>query len=236
MPKVLVVDDNVQLAENLAEIVTDADLGDAVVADSGERALELLASEPIDLMITDMRMPGMNGNELIQRARKVDPLLPVIVMSAYTGDDDLSEAMAEGLLALFGKPVPMKALLETVPHARRVRPILIVEDDVAMAENLADALRLRGLSTVTAHSLSQIERVGGHPSLAIVDLRVPEGPDGASLEQVKRRFPEIAVVVMTAFRSEITSLPPVQILDKPFATPSLMDLVETLCAKHAGRA
>lgn len=172
MPKVLVVDDNVQLAENLAEIVTEADLGDAVVADSGARALEVLANEHIDLMITDMRMPGMNGNELIRRARQADPALPIIVMSAYTGDDDLSEAMAEGLLALFGKPVPMKALLETVPLARRVRSILIVEDDVAMADNLAEALRLQGLSTVAAHS----------------------------------------------------------------PTPRLLELVETLCAKHEGHA
>lgn len=232
MPKVLIVDDNLHLAENLAEIVADADLGDAVVAASGARALEALASDHFDLMITDMRMPGMNGNELIRRARETDPSLPVIVMSAYTGDDDLSEAMAEGLLALFGKPVPMKEFLETVPHARRIRPILIVEDDIALADNLVETLRLRGLSSVTAHSLSQIARVGGHPALAIVDLRVPDGPDCASLERVQRRFPGISMVAMTGFRSELASLPAVTIVDKPFATGGFMELVETLCSNR----
>src|SRR3569623_916503 len=134
MPRVLVVDDNVQLAENLAEILTDADLAEAVVADSGRRAIEVLQRERIDLMITDMRMPGMNGSGLIREARRTDPALPVIVMSAYTDEDDLRQAMHEGLLAVFGKPVPMKDLFEVLPHARRVPPVLIVEDDLALAD------------------------------------------------------------------------------------------------------
>jgi DNA-binding NtrC family response regulator len=228
MPRILVVDDNAALAENLAEIITDTDLGDVVVADSGARALEVLRSEHIDLMLTDMRMPGMNGSELIREARKSDPTLPVIVMSAYTGEDDLSLAMQEGLLAVFGKPVPMKSLFEVLPHARRLRPILIVEDDVALAENVADVLRGRGLSTVTAHSLAQIDQVGGQPSLALVDLRIRGGADCASLEQVRLRFPKIAMVVMTAFRTEMEPIPAVEIVDKPFETSSLIALLERL--------
>ena len=229
MSRVLVVDDNVQLAENLAEIITEAGLGDALIADSGLRALELLQRERIDLMITDMRMPGMDGSELIRRARETDPDLPVIVMSAYTGDDDLSLATREGLLAVYGKPVPMTVLLDLVPRVRRVRPILIVDDDIALADGISVLLRERGLSTVTAHSLSQLERVGGSPTVALVDLRIPGSADGASLERVKSRFPEIAMVAMTAFSSEVVGLPPVPIIEKPFEGARLVELVESLC-------
>ena len=236
MPNVLIVDDNVQLAENLAEIVTAAALGEAFIADSATRALELLATERIDVMLTDMRMPGMNGTELIRRARKVDPDLPVIVMTGFTGDSDLAEAMLEGPLAVFGKPLPLTSLLEVLPQARRVRPILIVEDDVDFAAGVKELLRQRGLSSVTARSLAELERVGGHSSVALVDLRVPDGPDGAAVERVRARFPEAAIVAMTAFRSEVKSLPPVPIIDKPFAPDRLLELVETLCSKPQGTA
>lgn len=229
MPNVLVVDDNVQLAENLAEIITESGLGDAVIADSGLRALELLRTKKTDLMITDMRMPGMDGSELIRRARATDPDLPVIVTSAYTGDEDLSQATREGLLAVYGKPVPMLALLELVPRVRRIRPILIVDDDIALAEGISVLLRERGLSTVTAHSLSQLERVGGRPTVALVDLRIPGTPDCASLDRVKSRFPEIVIIAMTAFRSEVEVLLPLPFIEKPFEAARLMELVESLC-------
>ncbi len=237
MRKVLVVDDNIPLAENLAEIVTDSDLGDAVVASSGARALELLQRERFDVMITDMRMPGMDGAELIQRARKIDPELPVVVITAYTGDDDLARATREGLLTVFGKPVPTQTLLGFVSSARRSRPVLIVEDDITLADAIAGSLRERGLSTMTANSLSEIERVGGAPSVALVDLRMPGGEhDCASLERVKARFPKVPLVIMTAFRAEMVSLPPVPIVEKPFDTNSLLELVETLSAQPRGVA
>ena len=230
MTRVLVVDDNVQLAENLAEIIFEAGLGEGVIADSGVRALELLEREPFDVLLTDMRMPGMNGAELIRRARRANPDLPVMLMSAFAGSDDMSEAMREGLLTVFGKPLPMKPFLELLARARRVRPILIVEDNVALADNLADLLRQRGLSTVTAHTLSEIERISGGPSVAIVDLRLPGGPDCMSLERVRTRFPDASIVAMTAFRSEIGSLPACPILDKPFKMDSAIELVEELCS------
>lgn len=73
MRSILIVDDNRAFAENLAEIVSDAGVGTAEVADSGQRALELIAGKHFDALVTDMRMPKMNGAELIERARQIDP-------------------------------------------------------------------------------------------------------------------------------------------------------------------
>src|ERR1043166_8386039 len=97
MRRYLLVDDNVAFAENVAEIIADTG-AEAVVAESGERAMALVA--------------GARFGELVHRIRAVDPGLPAIVVTAYTADDELAAARAEGLLAILPKPVPMARLLE----------------------------------------------------------------------------------------------------------------------------
>src|SRR5579862_4874315 len=98
MRSYLIVDDNVAFAENLAEIL--ADRGDrAVLASSGAEAVALVEKNRFDALVSDMRMPAMNGAELVHRVRKTDPGLPAIVVTAYTADNELEAARLEGLLA-----------------------------------------------------------------------------------------------------------------------------------------
>jgi PAS domain S-box-containing protein len=81
--RILVVDDDVLIAMNTVDLVED--LGhSAVEANSGKAALEILASDaPLDAMITDFAMPGMNGVELAIRARELRPHLPILLASGY---------------------------------------------------------------------------------------------------------------------------------------------------------
>src|SRR5690349_3868886 len=65
-------------------------------AQSGEEALKVLASESIDLILTDQKMPGMTGLELIAEARKKTPDLSAILLTAYTDPEDLIAAINEG--------------------------------------------------------------------------------------------------------------------------------------------
>jgi CheY-like chemotaxis protein len=82
-PKILVVDDDAEVREILAETLIE--FGYAVVqANSGEEALPMLDSRSdLDLLITDVRMPGMSGLELVEQARSRSPALKVIVISGY---------------------------------------------------------------------------------------------------------------------------------------------------------
>lgn len=81
--RILVVDDDVLIAMNTVDLVED--LGhSALEANSGKAALEILASDvPLDAMITDFAMPGMNGVELAIRARELRPDLPILLASGY---------------------------------------------------------------------------------------------------------------------------------------------------------
>jgi CheY-like chemotaxis protein len=84
----LIVDDNKAFLSNLARSLSAiAWRFQTVTAENGEKALEVLESEHVDLVVTDLRMPVMNGFEFLSRMRMNYPDIPVIVMSAFLDPD-----------------------------------------------------------------------------------------------------------------------------------------------------
>jgi len=226
MRRYLIVDDNQAFAENVAEILGDAGAEVTVVA-GGAQAIEAARATRFDALVTDMRMPVMTGARLVHEIRAVDPGLPAIVVTAYTGEDDLLAARDEGLLAVLPKPAPIPRLLELLENARRDALVALVEDDPALADNLAEALRDRGFSAVTAHSVSEAGRLGGvKPFAALVDIRVKGGADGEALRSVLSRNPGLPVLAMTAFPECKHAIGSVRVFEKPFETGRLLDAIE----------
>jgi CheY-like chemotaxis protein len=152
MRQYLIVDDNVPFAENLAEILRDTG-ADVTVASSGADALGFIAKQRFDVMVTDMRMPGMNGAELVNQVRRIDPGLAAVVVTAFTGSEELEYAEHAGLVATLPKPVPIAQLMHLLELAHREGIVAIVEDDQSLSDNLAEVLRDRGFSPVTAASV-----------------------------------------------------------------------------------
>ncbi len=222
----LIVDDNRAFAENLADILLDHGAR-ATLAGSGTEALQVAGSTRFDALLSDMRMPGMGGAELVQRVRRIDPGLPAIVATAYTSDRDLTQARAEGLLAVLPKPLPIRVLLALLASARRDALVALVEDDLALADNISEVLRDQGFSTVTAASVLETEQLKSvKPFTALVDMRVPGGPDGVAMLRLASRYPGLPIIVMTAFPD---ARPPVETqgsLPKPFSTALLLEAVE----------
>jgi two-component system, response regulator PdtaR len=105
---VLVVDDNQDLAENIAEILGLSGFA-ALIATSGEEALDQALAEGLVLLVTDFRLPGMSGAELVQRLRETRQDLRAVVMSAYTDDLTIAAARSAGA-AFLPKPVDLGAL------------------------------------------------------------------------------------------------------------------------------
>jgi DNA-binding NtrC family response regulator len=90
---------------------------DTVVADSGERALELLPAGSFSMMISDVRMPGLSGLETLRRARQHFPTLPVLLVTAYTDIREAVGAMRDGAVNYLAKPIDLDELLAIVRHA-----------------------------------------------------------------------------------------------------------------------
>ena len=87
---------------------------ETVVACSGEEALEVLRSETFNLMISDVRMPGLSGLETLRRARQEHGLLPVLLVTAYADIREAVGAMRDGALNYLAKPIDLDELLATV--------------------------------------------------------------------------------------------------------------------------
>jgi CheY-like chemotaxis protein len=233
MRRYLLLDDNRAFAENLAEILRDS--GDhATVVTEGSEALALVRTTRFDALLTDMKMPGMSGASAVQQIRRVDPGIAALVVTAYPGENDMETARREGLLAVLPKPVPVPLLMGLLSAARRDGLVALVEDDPALCDNLTEVLRGQGFSSATARSVLEADRLSlVKPFAALVDLRLPGGPDGEALRRLRARFPDMPVFVMTAYPHGVSLEGVAGVFTKPFETSSLIRALEEA---HAARS
>lgn len=233
-PTVLIIDDNMEMAANLQEILEDEGVR-VDVAQDGYEALSKLDQIGFDLVITDIRMPGMSGIDVLKTVQQRWPRLPVIVMTAYSADATLEEAYTAGALDVLAKPVDIERVIGLVERVTEPNaPVLLVEDDrnlrVTLAETLLD------IAKVVPHSASTVAdalRLATEIDfrVAIIDLRLPDG-DGVTLAAaLKARQPELAVVYITGYAGqhdalvEMLKAPQMHLLEKPFQPVRLLELV-----------
>lgn len=115
-PIIAVVDDDASVRKALRRLLHSAGM-EVRLYDS---ALDYLGAQPhpdAEVVITDVRMPGMNGLELQQRLHESFPALPVIVVTAYETPSAREQAMANGAVAFLRKPFEGRALLQAVSTA-----------------------------------------------------------------------------------------------------------------------
>lgn len=102
--RILVVDDHAPSAEALAEALADAGY-DTVVAHSGAEALAKMGTAPVDAVVSDVRMDGMDGVALLREVRSSDPDLPVLLVTAHATVDKAIEATRAGAFCYLTKPL-----------------------------------------------------------------------------------------------------------------------------------
>jgi two-component system, NtrC family, response regulator AtoC len=122
--RILVVDDEPDMVDNLTRLLRRA--GYRVLhATEAERALALVDAERPDLVLTDLRMPGMDGMTLMRRAHEIDPSLPVIMITAFATIDSAVTAIKQGAFDYLPKPFTMDHLLVVVERALRQRTLTL---------------------------------------------------------------------------------------------------------------
>ena len=110
--RVLIVDDNVQLAENIAEIL-EFDGHRTNVAVSAEDALAKVPGYAPEVVVTDYRLPGMNGAQLVKMLRGAGLHARAVVISAHTDDSTIQEATDAGA-KFVAKPLDLKMLSDLI--------------------------------------------------------------------------------------------------------------------------
>ena len=114
MPKkVLIVDDEEDILWGLSEELSRHNL-EVDTASNGSEALEKIKNKKYDFLITDIRMPGLSGSELLLEAQKIQPDLKVIVMTAYGSEEVKEDVLSKGAISYLEKPFDFEQLLDIV--------------------------------------------------------------------------------------------------------------------------
>lgn len=120
--RILVVDDEEDVRETLSEMIKE--LGyQVVVAENGKEALERIKTEKVDLIITDLSMPKMNGLELIVTSKRINPNIPIGVISAFGNVENTTYALTRGAFSFIAKPFKMPQVKELIRKGKQLREL-----------------------------------------------------------------------------------------------------------------
>jgi CheY-like chemotaxis protein len=111
--KVLLVDDEEDILWGLSEELTRHKI-EVETASNGLEALEKIKKKSFDFLVTDIRMPGLSGVELLMETRKIQPDIKVIVMTAYGSDEIRQDVMTKGAISYLEKPFDFDQILNVI--------------------------------------------------------------------------------------------------------------------------
>ncbi len=180
--RILVVDDEKLIRWSVSERL-QRDGYEVLTAESGEQALDIIAATPPEIMLLDVKLPGIDGVQTLQRALGVQPELAVLMMSAHSTVDVAVEAMKHGAVDFLVKPFPFQALDAAVERAiatsRTRRQIATLSTERRSATALE---ALIGGSSVMEQVRSMIGRLAQSDMTTVLI----EGESGSGKEVVAR--------------------------------------------------
>jgi nitrogen regulation protein NR(I) len=116
MNTILVIDDDDQLRVSFCKLLREENYS-VLGAASGESGIEMVKQQPLDLVILDMRLPGMDGMETFKQVKKIDPKLPVIIVTAFGTTETAIEATKIGAYDYVLKPFEVPEILNLISQA-----------------------------------------------------------------------------------------------------------------------
>ena len=114
--KLLLVDDERQFAQTLSERLRLREIG-SVIAYDGESALDMIKEEEPDVMILDLKMPGIDGIEVLKQVKQTNPNIEVIILTGHGNEADKQRCLELGAFAYLEKPVDVNVLSDTLRKA-----------------------------------------------------------------------------------------------------------------------
>ncbi|MGD8716505.1 MAG: sigma-54 dependent transcriptional regulator, partial [Desulfobacterales bacterium] len=181
METILIVDDEKNYLRVLSAVLEDEGY-EILTALSGQEALEIQKASDLDLVLTDMKMPGMDGIKLLENIKAIDPDLPVIMMTAHGTVDKAVEAMQKGAYSYILKPFDNERL--TIYTKKAISMYQVVKDNRRLRDEVETKYRfgnIIGKSKAIRKVFDTIRKVA--PSGATVLI---EGESGTGKELVAK--------------------------------------------------
>lgn len=215
--KVLLIEDE-ELTRNLLKRVMEKEGYNVIVADNGERGLELFNLEKPDIVVTDIKMPGLNGEEVLNRIKRLVPATEVILITGHGDIETVINALREGALDYIKKPINVEQLLlslgraqEKVIENKKIIPktsLLILEDDQSTREKLAQILEKEGFNILTGSNGEEgiALFMENKIDILLVDVNMPKKNGLEVLHEVRQYSNDCEIIMLTGYSDEETAL------------------------------
>ena len=178
MPKILIIEDEAAIRRVLKKIISEEnDTYNVEEAEDGLQGIEMIMTTDYDLVFCDIKMPKMDGVEVLEKAKKIKPETPIVMISGHGDLDTAVNTMRLGAFDYISKPPDLNRLLNTVRNALD-RKELVVENK-RLKKKVSKSYQMVGESDAISHIKEIIEKV------AATDARVLiTGPNGTGKELV----------------------------------------------------
>jgi two-component system nitrogen regulation response regulator NtrX len=178
MSKILIIEDEAAIRRVLSKIISEENESYQVEeAENGLLGIEMIKNNDYDLVLCDIKMPKMDGVEVLEKAKKIKPEIPIVMISGHGDLDTAVNTMRLGAFDYISKPPDLNRLLNTVRNALNTK-VLILENK-RLKKKVSKSYQMIGESTAIANIKNIIEKV------AATDARVLiTGPNGTGKELV----------------------------------------------------
>lgn len=234
--RIFLVDDNQDFAESLADVLKYE--GHRVeLAFDAESAVQKFREQEFDITFMDVRLPGMNGVEGFFEIRKINPQARVVMMSAYSVEQLLAQAIDQGALGVLRKPFDTPQLLALLEDVRPDGVILMADDDKDFVDSVQNLLVEHGYAVVVAHTGQEAVDVtlADGIDILILDLRLPVLSGLEVYLTLKKHGRALPTIIVTGYAAEeadaidqLRSMSIAGCLIKPFDPQDLLELVRAV--------
>ena len=239
---ILIVDDNIDFCENVRDIVELRGFG-VVTAANGVEAVQKTKETRPDLIIMDIRMPKMDGVAAFRQIKEISPETPVILVTAYAGDNVIEGALREGVFGLLRKPVDFNELFNIIDNASSgKRLVLVVDDNKDLTANIKDVLDGKGYVTSVAYDGSKAiaDARENKFDVILLDMNLPYLNGLEVYQAIRAVRPDVTVIVATGFPEEMGKLAKEAVkqsaytwLSKPLDMDKLLSLLDRIKEQKA---
>ncbi len=199
MAKILVVDDERDLGYLLGAILKLKG-HEVIPVFDGYQAIEEVKTTHYDLIMMDIRLPGINGVEAFIQIKEIDPKVKVVMMTGFAVEDLIEESIQQGAYACIHKPFDLEKVIGTIEQVlmENKKVILIANGDSQTRDAVGKALAEKGYCIITALNAENVyvSLKNNHCHCILLNLQLP-GINGLKiLNEVKKIYPNVVVIVM----------------------------------------
>jgi DNA-binding NtrC family response regulator len=211
----------------------------------GLEAIEITKVKHFDMILTDIKMPHIDGVATLRMIKKIDPKSIVVMMTAYSVDELIKQGLEEGAYGVLYKPLDIEKLIDLIEESKKTgkaHPILIIDDEPCNVMILQKILSKKGYAVdiaYTGEEASAIEQAKKH-EIFFIDLMMPSMNGLKTYLSLKKINPDAVAIIMTGYHQEAQELVEKALqrgaytcLYKPFEMVDVLRLVGNIFEKKA---